>query len=66
MIDDTQLEHWKTKAEASEILKCSEKTISRLAAQKRIQKLMRRNPGTEGAAGVQSGRHRGAPRPGPD
>ena len=34
MIDDTQLEHWKTKAEASEILKCSEKTISRLAAQK--------------------------------
>ena len=45
MIDDTQLEHWKTKAEASEILKCSEKTISRLAAQKRIQKLMRRNPG---------------------
>ena len=30
MIDDTQLEHWKTKAEASEILKCSEKTISRL------------------------------------
>ena len=45
MIDDTQLEHWKTKAEASEILKCSEKTISRLAAQKLIQKLMRRNPG---------------------
>ena len=45
MIDDTQLEHWKTKAEASEILKCSEKTISRLAAQKRIQQLMRRNPG---------------------
>ena len=45
MIDDTQLEHWKTKAEASEILKCSEKTISRLSAQKRIKKLMRRNPG---------------------
>ena len=45
IIDDTQLEHWKTKAEASEILKCSEKTISRLAAQKRIQQLMRRNPG---------------------
>ena len=45
MIDDTQREHWKTKAEASEILKCSEKTISRLAAQKRIQQLMRRNPG---------------------
>ena len=45
MIDDTQLEHWKTKAEATEILKCSEKTISRLADQKRIQKLMQRNLG---------------------
>ena len=45
MIDDMQLEHWKTKAEAAEILKCSEKTISRLADQKRIQKVMRRNPG---------------------
>ena len=43
MIDDTQLEQWKTKAEATEILKCSEKTISRLADQKRIQKLMQRN-----------------------
>ena len=45
MIDDMQLEHWKTKAEAAEILKCSEKTVSRLADQKRIQKVMRRNPG---------------------
>ena len=36
MIDDMQLEHWKTKAEAAEILKCSEKTISRLADQKRM------------------------------
>ena len=45
MIDDMRLEHWKTKAEAAEILKCSEKTISRLADQKRIQKVMRRNPG---------------------
>ncbi len=39
------LDHWKTKAEAAEILECSEKTIGRLAAQKKIQKVLRRMPG---------------------
>ena len=39
------LDDWKTKAEAAEILSCSQKTIERMAAQKRIQKIMRRNPG---------------------
>ena len=40
-----QLGHWKSQAEAAEILKCSEKTISRMAAQGKIEKAMRRVPG---------------------
>ena len=40
-----QLEHWKTQAEAAEILKCSGKTISRMAAQNKIQRALRRVPG---------------------
>ena len=40
-----KLDDWKTKAEAAEILGCSEKTVERYAKQKRIQKVLRRNPG---------------------
>ena len=40
-----ELDDWRTKAEAAEILGCSEKTVERYAKQKRIQKVMRRNPG---------------------
>lgn len=40
-----KLEHWKSQAEAAEILKCSEKTISRMAAQNKIQRALRRVPG---------------------
>jgi len=40
-----QLGHWKSQAEAAEILKCSEKTISRMARQGKIEKAMRRVPG---------------------
>ena len=40
-----QLGHWKSAAEAAEILKCSEKTISRMAAQGKIEKALRRVPG---------------------
>jgi excisionase family DNA binding protein len=40
-----QLGHWKSQAEAAEILKCSEKTISRMAGQGKIEKAMRRVPG---------------------
>ena len=40
-----ELDDWKTKAEAAEILGCSEKTVERYAKQKRIQKVLRRNPG---------------------
>ena len=40
-----QLEQWKTQAEAAEILKCSEKTISRMAGQNKIQRALRRVPG---------------------
>ena len=36
---------WKTQAEAAEILKCSQKTVSRMAAQKKIQRVLRRVPG---------------------
>ena len=39
------LDGWKTQAEAAEILKCSQKTIGRMAAQKKIQRVMRRVPG---------------------
>ena len=38
------LDGWKTQAEAAEILKCSQKTIGRMAAQKKIQRVMRRIP----------------------
>ena len=40
-----ELDDWKTKAEAAEILGCSEKTVERYAKQSRIQKFLRRNPG---------------------
>ena len=36
---------WKSKAEAAQILRCSHKTIERLAGQNKIQKHMRRIPG---------------------
>ena len=52
-----QLDDWKTQAEAAEILKCSQKTIGRMAAQKKIQRVLRRVPWTEANAGFQSGRH---------
>ena len=39
------LGNWKTQAEAAEILKCSQKTVSRMAAQKKIQRVLRRVPG---------------------
>ena len=39
------LDDWKTQAEAAEILKCSQKTIGRMAAQKKIQRVLRRVPG---------------------
>ena len=57
-----QLNDWKTQAEAAEILKCSEKTVGRMAAQKKIERVLRRVPGTETDAGFQSRRHRGDPR----
>ena len=40
-----QMEHWKTQAEAAAILVCSGKTISRMAAQNKIQRAFRRVPG---------------------
>ena len=40
-----QLNDWKTQAEAAEILKCSEKTVRRMAAQKKIERVLRRVPG---------------------
>ena len=43
-----QLRHWKSQAEAAEILKCSEKTISRMAGQGKIEKALRRVPGRKG------------------
>ena len=36
---------WKSKSEAAHILRCSNKTIERLAGQNKIQKVMRRIPG---------------------
>ena len=43
MVD--QLDEWKTQAEAAEILKCSQRTIGRMAGQKKIQRILRRVPG---------------------
>ena len=40
-----QLDDWKTQAAAAEILKCSQKTVGRMAAQKKIQRVLRRVPG---------------------
>ena len=40
-----QLDDWKTQAEAAVILKCSQKTVGRMAAQKKIQRVLRRVPG---------------------
>ena len=59
MIDDPQLEHWKTKAEAAEIPKCSEKTIQSAGQPKANPKADALESRTAGAASVQSGRHRG-------
>ena len=39
------LDNWKTQAEAAAILKCSQKTIGRMATQKKIQRVLRRVPG---------------------
>ena len=39
------LDDWKTQAEAAEILRCSQKTVGRMAAQKKIQRVLRRVPG---------------------
>ena len=39
------LNDWKTLEEAAEILKCSKRTILRMAEQKRIQRVLRRVPG---------------------
>ena len=36
-----QLNDWKTQAEAAEILKCSDKTVGRMAAQKKIERVLR-------------------------
>ena len=41
----SKLDDWKTQAEAAEILKCSQKTIGRMAGQKKIQRVLRRVPG---------------------
>ena len=62
MIDDTQLEHWKTKVEASEILKMLGEDDQSAGRPKANPKADAAESWTEGAAGVQSGRHRGAPR----
>ena len=59
MVD--QLDEWKTQAEAAEILKCSQRTIGRMAGQKKIQRITTSRSWTEANAGFQSGRHRGAP-----
>ena len=40
-----QLNDWKNQVEAAEILKCSEKTVGRMAAQKKIERVLRRVPG---------------------
>ena len=45
MSQEQQLDAWKSKTEAAQILGCSLKTIERLATQKKIQKAMRRIPG---------------------
>ena len=45
MMTIDQLDDWKTQAEAAEILKCSQKTIGRMAGQKKIQRVLRRVPG---------------------
>ena len=39
------LDDWKTQEEAAEILRCSKKTISRMAEQGKIQRVLRRVPG---------------------
>jgi len=44
-METKQLDPWKTKAEAAEILQCSEKSIERLASQKKVEKRQRRIPG---------------------
>ena len=45
MMTIDQLDGWKTQTEAGEILKCSQKTIGRRAAQKKIQRVLRHVPG---------------------
>ena len=42
---DHSVDEWKTQSQAAAILRCSEKTIARLAQRKQIQKTMRANPG---------------------
>ena len=44
MLSD-QLDDWKTQAEAAKILNCSEKTVGRMAVQKKIERVLRRVPG---------------------
>ena len=44
-METNELDDWKTKAEAAEILQCSEKSIERLASQKKVEKRQRRIPG---------------------
>ena len=45
IVKATSLPDWKTLTEAAEILKCSERTIIRMADQKKIQRVQRRVPG---------------------
>ena len=40
-----RLDSWKTHAEAAEILKCSQRTIARMADDKKIRRVLRRIPG---------------------
>ena len=47
-MNDRSFEGWKTKGEAAVILECSERTVERMATEKRIQKAIRRIPGRKG------------------
>ena len=54
-MEQDQPDEWVSKADAARIIGCSEKTIERLAIQKKIQKIMRRIPGRRSAPAYHRG-----------
>ncbi len=47
-MNDRSFEGWKTKSEVVALLQCSERTVERMATEKKIQKAIRRIPGRKG------------------